>query len=322
MKEIDEQNFRKYYKGKIRSSRATIDQYIYFLNQFTTLPTNPDNLQIGNLNKYLKKKVIYSWQIGSRSAFIRWIEFLCSRPECTTNYNEIEHRLKKSIYIPRRPEYRHRDKGLTENQVIAVIKNVLWSIDEDALKKLNINFPLYEHIILGLDTGLRRKEESLLEFKHIDVSDETRPKLCLSEDITKIKEYREVPFRPETWQLLKKYLITEKYIDDKLKPLKKTNTKIFILRDIKNKEKKNQLIRITQLYQRLHIPMFDRRRFNQPVIPVNFHPHKVRHTFAKMMSKKGDIRVTQILLGHKRLSTTDIYIGAKDFKKAEEVYRS
>ena len=253
---------------------------------------------------------------------MRWIEFLCAQPDCSVNYREIEQNLKKRIYTPRRPEYKYRDKGLTENQILAVLENVIESIENEALQKLNIQFPLYEHLRLDLDTGLRRKEQSLLEVKHLDISNEQRPKLCLTEDITKTKEYRRVPFRPETWLLLKDYLILNKYIDKDLKPLKKRNKKIFVLRDLKGKPKKNQLIRITQLYQRLHIPMFDGRRCNQPVIPTNFNPHKVRHTFAKMITKKGDIRTTQILLGHKKLSTTEIYVGGKDFDKADEVYYS
>ena len=131
MNDDQQKLFKQYYKGKIRSAEATIDQYIYFLNQYKTLPTDTNEINISNLNRYLKNKPVPSWQIGFRSAFIRWIEFLYSRPECSVNYQEKEQKLKKQIYTPRRTEYKYRDKGLTENQILAVRKNVIESIDND-----------------------------------------------------------------------------------------------------------------------------------------------------------------------------------------------
>ena len=58
MNEDQEKLFKQYYKGKVRSSTATIDQYIYFLNQFPTLPQQPEPINISNLNKYLQKKPV------------------------------------------------------------------------------------------------------------------------------------------------------------------------------------------------------------------------------------------------------------------------
>jgi len=48
-------------------------------------------------------------------------------------------------------------------------------------------------------------------------------------------------------------------------------------------------------------------------IKKHVHPHLLRHTFATRLLEKGvDIRTIQVLLGHKRLDTTQIYAGVTD----------
>lgn len=49
-------------------------------------------------------------------------------------------------------------------------------------------------------------------------------------------------------------------------------------------------------------------RANEKLYGQNVHPHMLRHSFAShMLQSSQDIRAVQEFLGHKRLSTTQIY---------------
>jgi len=55
------------------------------------------------------------------------------------------------------------------------------------------------------------------------------------------------------------------------------------------------------------------KAFNRPV-----HPHVLRHTFATRLMKRTNARIVQQLLGHKRLTSTQVYThpDQEDLKKA------
>jgi integrase/recombinase XerC len=55
-------------------------------------------------------------------------------------------------------------------------------------------------------------------------------------------------------------------------------------------------------------------------IPVNVHPHVLRHSFAShMLQATGDLRAVQELLGHASIAATQVYTSL-DFKRLAEVY--
>jgi integrase/recombinase XerC len=55
-------------------------------------------------------------------------------------------------------------------------------------------------------------------------------------------------------------------------------------------------------------------------LPVNVHPHMLRHSFAThILQSSGDLRAVQELLGHASLAATQVYTGL-DFQHLAKVY--
>lgn len=60
---------------------------------------------------------------------------------------------------------------------------------------------------------------------------------------------------------------------------------------------------------------------NAAMASIGFHisPHTLRHTFADRLRQVTDIRTVQVLLGHKNLSSTQIYTHPNDRDKSEAI---
>lgn len=86
---------------------------------------------------------------------------------------------------------------------------------------------------------------------------------------------------------------------------------------------KDNALFISNLGRRIS-PRNVQKRFAQwgikQCVPSHIHPHRLRHSFAThLLESSGDLRGVQELLGHRRLSTTQIYTHL-DFQHLASVY--
>jgi len=143
--------------------------------------------------------------------------------------------------------------------------------------------------LLMLDAGLRVGEVTRLLISDVVLGGEPVKALCVTADISKSKFDRTVPLSGRAQQAIKDvqnwwfgeesghwppYLF---HVAGSSKP-----------------------ITVRQV-QRI-IKQAARKSIGRPI-----HPHVLRHTFASRLMRQTSIRVVQVLLGHKQLSSTQVY---------------
>ena len=249
--------------------------------------------RVANSNKLISDATINS-DIGDHKHFFRYCMERPSRKKPYLFDNPIESVKLKPI------EYRSK-KAYPEQ----VVFNYLVFVKEH-------NERLFQYSFVAYTLGLRRSE--VLRIRRDDMYlDSTEPYIILRN--TKGKRERRVPVPTSTVKLIK--------------GLKRFPSSFFVNKGIKNQERKidnsndllfPELLKDTVSQQtKRYADKFAR------VIgldPKDFHLrlHGLRHSFATGLSEDGiPVKKIKDLLGHKRESTTEIYLGLHDADKNKAV---
>jgi len=150
-------------------------------------------------------------------------------------------------------------------------------------------------------SGIRRKELGQLDIYDVDIK---RRQMFIREG--KGGRDRMVPIGEHAAIWLKKYIDI---------------VRIRYLKDVREKA-----LFLTVRGQRISLySVFDvlQRYYKNPKVGIKISPHKLRHACAVEMLRNGaDIRIIQELLGHRRLTTTQIYtqVSPEDLKVMHERY--
>lgn len=203
-------------------------------------------------------------------------------------------------------------KSSSVNSLITTIKTFFtWCYDEEyiennpskKLKKIKQEYLIREPLSIENIERLRincqtDRERALIEFllsTGMRVSEIQRLNISdLNFDSNKLKilgkgnKERIVLFNDRSKLYLKEYLTNRKGIDDALFTSEKSPYRRLGIRAI----------------QKILKDISDRKNFTTHVFP-----HKLRHTFATNMFHQGvDLKTVQFLLGHKSITTTQIYV--------------
>lgn len=175
-----------------------------------------------------------------------------------------------------------------DESTIAQVYNYLDSINSEQSKRNKLMF------MLLLDTGLRISELLSIQLQNIDFS---KSMIYLTK--TKTRVHRYVLFTNKTKKELERFIDVNGILN-------------FIFINLKTRTviKPDSIQTICTKIRRLG------------KIKKSITPHKWRHTFAtNFNNNNGNIFVLQKLLGHKKISTTQIYISVSMKKVTEEYNR-
>lgn len=155
-------------------------------------------------------------------------------------------------------------------------------------------------IALLIETGVRVGELVLLETEYFSIMSESDSYLTLPAKITKTKRERTVPLSAIAY----KYHVEYGHFITKTFPTIRSGF-LFPSSVAKGHISTRQIHRIV-------------RFTGKCAIQQEIHPHLLRHTFATRMMRVTSTRVVQELLGHQKLSSTQIYThpNAQDLRSA------
>lgn len=156
-----------------------------------------------------------------------------------------------------------------------------------ALKSYHRDFVM---IFLCLHTGLRNSELINLTINDIFDNNSISDHITVRADNAKLGFFRIIPLSKSTISLLNEFLIWKKSNNEPTD----TNSYLFLSRFTKR-------ILSPRDFQRIL------RKLSLQSIGRSINPHVLRHTFATQLTNHTNLRVIQILLGHKRLNSTQIY---------------
>lgn len=195
---------------------------------------------------------------------------------------------------------------LDDNEIMTLVKKLKDSLD----KEKNNYYQEILIILLPLTTGLRVIEQSELNMDSIDINS-GRVRI-----IGKGSKQRSsfLPIHDAFFmQIWNSFLVErQKRKDEIINSLKQKNESVEIIEEIKN----NEALFINQRGHRLSIRDIQRKvkhyreLFN---IAKKLTPHKLRHSFAsKCVRENVDIFLIKELLGHEKITTTEIYLHANE----------
>ncbi|MBA7606369.1 Tyrosine recombinase XerD [subsurface metagenome] len=187
---------------------------------------------------------------------------------------------------------------LTDAECSLLLAAVLAHPDGDRYQELAARNLLI--LLLMLDAGLRGGEVVRLVVSDLAICDEPVKALRVRAEISKSHIDRTVPLTKRTCQA-----IYECYKDLWARPGVFHNNFAFPSRSSAGHLTTVQIERIVKAAAAKSIHR-------------DIHPHMLRHTFATKLMRTINARIVQQLLGHKYISSTQIYMhpGAEDLRKA------
>ena len=184
-------------------------------------------------------------------------------------------------------------KYLTEQETKKVLSS-FWTDDPFYTRNKAI-------VVFALNTGLRVSELTGLNVRDV-LNGHIKKELKVRKEIAKGKRERIIPLNEKA----------RKAIRDLLDFNEKKGYR---------REKENPLF-VSKMERRItsrQVENIIKQLREDSEIDVDMTPHTLRHSFATRLMKKGaGLRVIQTLLGHKNLSTTEIYthVDREDLEKA------
>lgn len=158
----------------------------------------------------------------------------------------------------------------------------------------------YAIAVIMLDAGLRVGEVVQLRIRDLIYNSLPVKSIIIDQQMTKNKEPREIPVSDRLYEALK-------FLGPSQLAYKRNQAAAYAFHT------RNWYSPMTPRQIQYIIGNASRHLWNKKV-----HPHILRHTFGTRLAKKVNLRVVQALLGHKSITSTQIYVhpDSDDLKNA------